>query len=106
MVPSMLRNADIAAAFEELGTLYELDGANRFRVLAYKDAAKVIRDCPQSIGEMALAGTATDLEGIGNTIQEKTVALIEEGEIPAATKLKEKYPAGLVEITRLPGIGA
>ena len=102
----MLRNAEIAAAFEELGTLYELDGANRFRVLAYKDAAKVIRDCPQSIGEMALAGTATDLEGIGKTIQEKTVALIEEGEIPAARKLREKYPIGLVEITRLPGIGA
>lgn len=106
MVRAMLRNAEIAAAFEELAVLYELDGANRFRVLAYKDAARVIRDCPQSIGEMALAGTATDLDGIGKTIQEKTVALIEEGEIPATTKLKEKYPLGLVDITKLPGIGA
>ncbi len=101
-----MRNSEIAAHFEELGTLYELDGANRFRVLAYKEAARVIRDCPHSIGELAQAGKATELQGIGDTIQEKTVALLEQGEIPAAAKLKKKFPATLVEVTRLPGIGA
>ncbi len=101
-----MRNADIAAAFRELGALYELDGANRFRVLAYKEAARVIADSPQPVGELARQGKATAMQGIGDTIQEKIVALLDEGEIPAARKLKTKFPATLVELTRIPGVGA
>jgi DNA polymerase (family X) len=101
-----MRNAEIAAAFRELGTLYELDGANRFRVLAYRDAARAIAECPAPVGELALEGRATELQGIGDTIQEKIVALLEEGEIPSAVKLKKKLPATLVEMTRIPGVGA
>lgn len=101
-----MRNADIAAAFGELASLYELDGANRYRVLAYKEAARVIRDCPQSVAELAREGRATELPGVGDTLQEKIRALVDDGEIPAAVKLKEKYPASLVELTRIPGLGA
>ena len=101
-----MRNAEIASALDELAVLYELDGANRFRVLAYKDAAKIIREYPHSVGEMAVAGTATEIDGIGDTLQTKIVALIDEGAIPAAVKLKEKYPATLVEVTKLPGVGS
>ena len=85
-----MRNAESAAAVRERGSLYELDGANRFRVLAYKDAARAIADSPAPVGELALAGRATELQGIGDTIQEKIVALLEEGEIPSAVKLKRK----------------
>jgi len=101
-----MRNAEIAAAFRELGTLYELDGANRFRVLAYRDAARAIAECPAPVGELALEGRATELQGIGDTIQEKIVALVERGEIPSAAKLKKKLPGTLVELTQIPGVGA
>jgi DNA polymerase (family 10) len=101
-----VRNADIAAAFSELASLYELDGANRYRVLAYKEAARVIRDCPHSVAELAREGRATELPGVGETLQSKIVSLLEEGEIPSAVKLKRKYPASLVELTRIPGLGA
>lgn len=101
-----MRNAEIAAALGELATLYELDGANRFRVIAYREAARVIRDCPHSVAELAQEGRATDLQGVGETLQMKIVALLDEGEIPAAVKLKKKLPATLVEITRIPGVGA
>ena len=101
-----MRNAEIAAAMAELGTLYELDGANRYRVIAYKEAARVIRQSPVSVEELALAGKATELPGIGDTLQEKIVALVETGEIPAAAKLKAKFPASLIEVTRIPGLGA
>ena len=101
-----MRNAEIAEAMTELATLYELDGAIRYRVLAYKEAARVIRQSPVSIAEMAKAGKATELPGIGDTLQTKIVALLEEGEIPATTKLKQKFPATLVEVTRIPGVGA
>jgi DNA polymerase (family 10) len=101
-----MRNGEIAAAFMELASLYELDGANRFRVIAYREAARVIRDCPTSVAELARAGRATELPGVGDTLQTKIVALVDEGEIPATAKLKKKFPASLVEITRLPGVGA
>jgi DNA polymerase (family 10) len=101
-----LRNAEIADAFAELGTLYELDGAVRYRVLAYKDAAKVIRQSPVSIAELTRAGRATELPGVGKTIAEKITALLDTGSIPSADKLKEKYPPSLVEVTRIPGLGS
>ncbi|MDQ3102697.1 MAG: DNA polymerase/3'-5' exonuclease PolX [Actinomycetota bacterium] len=101
-----MRNAEIAAHFSELGTLYELDGANRFRVLAYAEAARVIRDSSASIEGLAREGRATELAGIGKTIQEKIIALLDQGEIPSAVKLRAKFPVSLIEITRLPGVGA
>ena len=100
-----LRNAEIADAFAELADLYELDGAIVHRVLAYRNAATAIRSSGRSVAELSRAGRAEELPGVGKTIAEKIGALLESGEIPAAVKLKAKYPAGLVELTRLPGFG-
>ncbi len=101
-----MRNAEIAAAMDELGTLYELDGAVRYRVLAYREAARVIRQSPVSVAELARAGKATELPGIGATLEEKIVALLDTGDIPSAVKLRAKFPASLLEVTRIPGLGA
>jgi DNA polymerase (family 10) len=101
-----VRNAEIAAALRELGILYELDGADRFRVLAYREAARAAAQCPVSVEQLAAEGRLTELAGIGKTIAEKVTALVNEGEIPAAVKLKKKFPATLVEVTRVPGLGA
>ena len=101
-----MRNYEIAAALDELGTLYEIDGAVRYRVLAYKDAARTVRESPVSVEELARAGRAVELPGIGKTLQEKIVALLETGEIPSATKLKKKFPPTLIAVTRVPGLGA
>jgi DNA polymerase (family 10) len=98
-------NTEIAAALDELGDLYELDGAITYRVVAYRNAAKAVREAPVSVTELALQGRATELPGIGATIQEKVVALAKDGVIPATAKLRAKFPSGLVEITRLPGLG-
>jgi len=100
-----MTNAEIAEALEELAVLYQLDGADRYRILAYTNSARTIRDQGSSVEEMARAGTVTDLTGIGKTLEEKILALVETGEIPAAAKLKEKLPAGLIEINRIPGLG-
>jgi len=98
-------NLEIAAAFDELGDLYELDGAIVHRVNAYRSAAKATRDATVSVAAMTRQGTVTSLPGIGKTLEEKLVALLETGSIPAAEKLRAKYPAGLIEMTRLPGLG-
>jgi DNA polymerase (family 10) len=100
-----MTNAEIAAALEELGVLYELDGAVKYRVLAYSTAAHAIRESPVSVAELAAKGKATDIPGVGKTLAEKIDALLETGEIPAAVKLKAKFPTTLIEVTRVPGLG-
>jgi DNA polymerase (family X) len=101
-----MTNGEIAAALEELGVLYELDGAVKYRVLAYTGAAKAIRESPVSVADLAAAGRAAEIPGVGKTLAEKIDALLATGEIPAAVKLKEKFPPTLVEVTRVPGLGA
>jgi len=98
-------NMTIAAAFDELGDLYELDGAVSYRVLAYRAAAKSLREASISVAGLAREGRATELPGVGKTIAEKIDALLSTGTIPAAEKLRAKYPPGLIDITRLPGVG-
>jgi DNA polymerase (family 10) len=100
-----MTNAEIAAAIEEVGVLYELDGAVRYRVLAYSTAGKAIRESPVSVAELSRAGRATEIPGVGKTLAEKIAALLDTGEIPAATKLKAKFPPTLIEVTRVPGVG-
>jgi DNA polymerase (family 10) len=102
---SSLSNSAIADALEELGDLYELDGAIIHRVLAYRAAAKAVREASVSVAGLAREGRATELPGIGKTLQEKIQSLQETGSIPAAEKLRAKFPPGLIEITLLPGIG-
>jgi len=99
-------NSQIADALDELGDLYELDGAVQHRVLAYRNGARAVRDCSRSVARLAREQRATELPGIGATLQEKILALVQTGEIPAAAKLRERWPAGVLEVTRLPGIGA
>jgi DNA polymerase (family X) len=101
-----MRNAEIAAALRELGILYELDGADRFRVQAYREAARTVAESPVSIEQLAEEGRLTELPAVGKTLAEKIVTLIETGSIPSADKLKAKFPATLVEVTRVPGLGA
>src|SRR6476659_8549976 len=101
-----MTNAEIAAALDELGVLYELDGAVKYRVLAYGAAAQAIRESPVSVADLAAAGRATEIPGVGKTLAEKIDALLATGEIPAAVKLKAKFPPTLIEVTRVPGVGA
>ncbi|MFP5361718.1 MAG: DNA polymerase/3'-5' exonuclease PolX [Thermoleophilia bacterium] len=98
-------NLQIAAAFDELADLYELDGAIVHRVLAYRAAAKAAREATVSVAALTRRGAVTSLPGIGKTLEEKIVALLETGDIPSAVKLRAKYPPGLLEMTRLPGLG-
>src|ERR1044072_1947297 len=99
-------NAEIAAAFEELGDLYELDGAVSYRVIAYRTAAKAVRDSSVSIMALTREGKVTSVPGIGKTLEDKFKALHEPGDTPSLVKLRAKYPPGLVDIMHLPGWGA
>ena len=81
-----LTNAQIAAAFDELGDLYELDGAVSYRVIAYRTAAKAVRESSVSVVALAREGRVTEINGIGKTLEEKIHALDETGDIPTAKR--------------------
>src|SRR5665213_280379 len=82
------RNAEVAEQFDLLADLLELEGAESFRVLAYRRAATRMRETSGSIAQFALDGRAKELQGIGKTIEEKIVQIVEQGEIEALTKRK------------------
>ena len=99
------RNVDVAEQLELLADLLELEGEASFRVLAYRRAATRIRETAGSVAELALAGRAKELQGIGKTIEEKIVQVVEDGEMHALTKRKNVIPPEVVSFMRLPGLG-
>jgi len=99
------RNTDVADQFELLADLLELEGAESFRVLAYRRAATRMRETSGSIAQLALDGKAKELQGIGKTIEEKIVQIVDTGEIEALTKRRETIPPEVVLFMRLPGLG-
>src|SRR5437660_8256013 len=105
MSGSLPRNVDVAEQLELLSDLLELEGEASFRVLAYRRAATRIRETAGSVAELALVGRAKDLNGIGKTIEEKIVQVVEDGEMHALTKRKHIVPAEVVMFMRLPGLG-
>lgn len=103
-----MNNADIAHAFEELADLLELRGENAFRVRAYRAGAKAILDLPRPVKDI-LADPAANLQsfaGIGDTLAEKSRVLVETGKLPQLEDLRAATPAVLLEMTRIPGLGA
>jgi len=99
------RNADVADQLELLADLTEIGGEDSFRVNAYRRAAQRVRETATPVAQLALEGRAKELQGIGKTIEEKIVEIVEDGEIHALTKRKALVPAELVLFTRLPGLG-
>ena len=105
MAAPLPKNADLAEQFYLLADLLELEGAESFRVLAYRRAATRMRETSGSIAELALNGRAKELQGIGRTIEEKIVQIVETGTIEALAKKRADVPEGVVQFMRLPGLG-
>jgi len=96
----------VAAQFDLLADLMELEGADRFRVSSYRSAASRIRETGSSVAQLALDGRAKELQGIGKTIEGKIVEIVEDGEIHALSKRKDVVPGDVALFMRLPGLGA
>jgi DNA polymerase (family 10) len=102
-----MQNPDIARLFDEVADLLEIQDANPFRVRAYRNAARTIRDFPEPIADLVRTGTKdlTDIPGIGDDLAEKITAIVTTGELPLRKQLTSKLPAGLLDLLRIPGLG-
>ena len=105
MPRALPRNDEVASQLELLADLLELEGEASFRVVAYRRAATRVRETAASVAELALDGKAKALSGIGGTIEEKIVQIVEDGEIHALAKKRAGVPPEVVLFMRLPGLG-
>ena len=105
MAEALPRNADLADRLELLADLSELEGENSFRVLAYRRAATRIRETAVPVAQLALEGKAKALQGIGQTIEDKIVELVETGTMKALEKRLALVPVEVVQFMKLPGLG-
>lgn len=102
-----MENAEIARLFRELADLLEIDGANPFRVRAYRAAARSVETHPESLAELARhhPDRLTDLPGVGEDLAAKIVEIVTTGRLGLLEETTRKHPKGLAALMRLPGLG-
>lgn len=102
-----MKNSEIARHFEEIADLLEIQGANAFRVRAYRNASRTIEGLAEPLASIAADGITelTNLQGIGKDIAQKILVLLESGTTPQLEELREAVPPGVVSMLRIPGLG-
>ncbi|MGA2060798.1 MAG: DNA polymerase/3'-5' exonuclease PolX [Thermoguttaceae bacterium] len=102
-----MTNVEIAAVFEHIADLLEFQGANPFRVRAYRNAARTIHDLTESAADIVADPnrSLTDIEGIGKDLAEKIGTLVQTGSLPMLEELLAEIPESVLAILRVPGLG-
>lgn len=102
-----MTNQEIAAVFEQIADLLEYQSANPFRVRAYRNGAKKIGELTEPLAAIAAdpGRSLTDLEGIGKDLADKIATLLATGTLPMLEELQAQIPAGVLTLSRVPGVG-
>lgn len=95
----------VAEILDEMGTLLELKGENPFKCRAFHNAARVIEALTQDIGELVSSGNIRSVKGIGQSLAEVISDLVLKGKSKDYEEVKSSLPAGLLEMTRIQGLG-
>lgn len=101
-----MRNKEVAEKFYELAEVAELAGDNPFKIKAYLEAARVIENLTLPIEDLAQQNKLTEVKGIGKSIAEKIIEYLNTGKITKLEELKKVVPEGLLELEKVPGLGA
>lgn len=97
-------NEQLAELFRGIADLLDLAG-ERFKPEAYRRAARSIESLGEDIRKFADRGELDQIPGVGEAIGEKTREYLRDGKIAYYDRLREQFPAGIVEIMQLPGLG-
>jgi DNA polymerase (family 10) len=101
----VMQNAAIATAFDEIADYMELAGENSFKIRAYRRAAEAVATFPEPIEDAAEADALQRIEGLGEATAAKVKEFIATGAIRYLERLREQYPATLLDLIRVPGLG-
>lgn len=100
-----MKNKEIAAAFNEIADILELQGKNPFRVSAYRRGAQSVENLPKDIAAVAESEGLDDIPGIGTDLRSKIEEFLETGEISFLAELRAETPHVLLDMLRIPGVG-
>ena len=101
-----MSNAEIARILSQFAVMLELDGANSFRVRAYREGARVVESLAEPLSVIAAQEKGLEnIPGIGKSLAQHIRDLLETGTTEQWEVMKKKYPVELVELTELQGIG-
>jgi DNA polymerase (family 10) len=101
-----MRNKEVAEQFYLIAQLLSLTDENPFKVRAYEKAAQVIESIPESIEDLAKDfDKLSSIPGVGKSIAEKIVEYLNTGRIQRLEELKKKFPDGIFNMLRIPGLG-
>lgn len=102
-----MNNAQIANVLDEIADLLEIENANPFRVRAYRNGARAVRDLTEAIEAMLCDETRklTDISGIGKDLAEKIATLCQTGSLPFHQELLAHIPVSVLTLMRVPGVG-
>lgn len=98
-------NQDVAAALQTIGDILLIKGENRFRVLAFQNAAESIANLGQDINAIYAAGELQSIPNVGKAIAADIAQLLETGQIGYLEELKAEVPMGVVEMLQVPDMG-
>src|SRR5215216_4525479 len=101
-----ISNSAVADVLERHGRLLEISGESPFRKRAFTRAAESLRLHPERVVELAAAGRLREIPGIGEGISAAIMQIVETGSFDAHSKLTDRIPESLVELTTIPGVGA
>jgi len=101
-----VHNADIAALFQEIADRLEIQGANPFRIRAYRNAARTLGELPQEARALLEKGEdLTRLPGIGDDLAAKVREIVDTGRCSLLERLRRELPPAVTELLQIPGLG-
>ena len=101
-----VHNTEIAERFNRLAELLEIQGANPFRIRAYRKAAQTIESLPHSMALMLAEGAdLSELPGIGKDLAAKIQEIVETGHLTLLDQVSSQLPGQLAELAKIPGLG-
>jgi DNA polymerase (family 10) len=101
-----VHNASIEAIFDEIADLLDIQGANPFRVRAYRNAARTIGDLGTDVKTLMARGMAlTEIPGIGEDLAKKIQEIVQTGRCEFLERLHKELPPAITDLLRIPGLG-
>jgi DNA polymerase (family 10) len=100
-----MKNAVLAEMFDRMADIMEIQGENAFRVNSHRNVARVLRDLSEDIEHVHAQGRLTEIGGIGKSSAEKIAQFLDSGRMDAHDKLVAGFPAGVLDMLRIPGLG-
>ncbi|MBI4234386.1 MAG: DNA polymerase/3'-5' exonuclease PolX [Chloroflexi bacterium] len=99
-------NEMVARIFENMAGLLGLKGENAFKIRAYQRAARTIEQLPEPLEQMVREGKDLQaIPGIGEAISKKIVEMVTTGKMHTYEELKAEFPAGVLNLMDIPGVG-